>query len=612
MAKNRPHLKFTDADSAEARKESKLTEHTGPKRRTPARKKLKTDAEKAAEKAAQLRHGKAEVTVDELSRMTKEQRRALYAAAAAAAASTVQGATADNREDEPNTGAEVLEEGGKTAQKIAGRRKKKPKKGADSSIETRSGSAPAPERKPEGAEAAKNPYGGKLKANSRAGRLYRQNAEASPFSAYQAEDGGSNGFSRWKQKADIRKGYAAARHGTGAGSTAATGRNAASGGTSAADLMTRVADEMKNLGSQVVVYASNHAHFLVAGLALAALLMILMSFFSSCTVLMSGGSNVVTATSFTADDKDIVDANNDYTQLEKELRERVDRIPSENPGYDEYKWHLDEIGHDPYVLLAYLTVKHEDFKRRDVQLTLRELLEKQYKITLVPEVQIRTRYIPVPVLNPISGITVVWVEEQYEYRILHITLKNNGLENVVKRDMNEDEREHYQTMLETKGNKSYLFGDDIYSNPTGPTGTYEDYKIPGEALTDEKFASMIEEAQKYLGMPYVWGGSSPSTSFDCSGFVSWVINHSDLGLQVGRQTANGLLKLCARVSASEAQPGDLVFFEKTYDTIGASHVGIYVGNNMMIHCGNPISYTSITKSYWQEHFLCFGRLPEGG
>ena len=197
-------------------------------------------------------------------------------------------------------------------------------------------------------------------------------------------------------------------------------------------------------------------------------------------------------------------------------------------------------------------------------------------------------------------------EEDYEYYILNVKLRNKGLNSVISNSgLSEDDMERYRILLQTRGNRPDIFGNDIYATPGGE---YTDYDIPGEALTDTRFANMIREAEKYLGYPYVWGGSSPSTSFDCSGFVSYVINHCGNGWSVGRLTANGLMGVCDIIPKSSAKPGDLIFFQGTYDTSGASHVGIYVGNGMMIHCGNPISYASIESNYWQQHFYCFGRI----
>lgn len=262
---------------------------------------------------------------------------------------------------------------------------------------------------------------------------------------------------------------------------------------------------------------------------------------------------------------------------------------------------LDEIGHNPYELAAYLTVVFEDYTREEVQAELVRLFEEQYDLELDEEVEIRSY----TTTDEDGNTSTVY----YEYRILNVTLTNYGLGNVIASSrLTAEQWERYKVLLETLGNRSYLFGEDVSSAPGGG-GEYTDYDIPGEALTDTAFANMVREAEKYLGYPYVWGGSSPSTSFDCSGFVSWVINNCGNGWSVGRQTANGLKNLCDIIPPSEAKPGDLIFFQGTYNTSGASHVGIYVGNGMMIHCGDPISYASIETNYWQQHFYCFGRIP---
>ena len=234
---------------------------------------------------------------------------------------------------------------------------------------------------------------------------------------------------------------------------------------------------------------------------------------------------------------------------------------------------------------------------------LQWLFEQQYELTLTEVVEIRTR--TTSSTDPETGETTT-EEEDYEYYILNVKLRNKGLNSVISNSgLSEDDMERYRILLQTRGNRPDIFGNDIYATPGGE---YTDYDIPGEALTDTRFANMIREAEKYLGYPYVWGGSSPSTSFDCSGFVSYVINHCGNGWSVGRLTANGLMGVCDIIPKSSAKPGDLIFFQGTYDTSGASHVGIYVGNGMMIHCGNPISYASIESNYWQQHFYCFGRI----
>ena len=289
--------------------------------------------------------------------------------------------------------------------------------------------------------------------------------------------------------------------------------------------------------------------------------------------------------------------------LEAALRNKINNIERTHSGYDEYRYDLDEINHNPYELAAYLTVKFEDYTRDEVQATLQWLFEQQYELTLTEVVEIRTR--TTSSTDPETGETTT-EEEDYEYYILKVKLRNKGLDSVISNSgLSEDDMERYRILLQTRGNRPDIFGNDIYATPGGE---YTDYDIPGEALTDTRFANMIREAEKYLGYPYVWGGSSPSTSFDCSGFVSYVINHCGNGWSVGRLTANGLMGVCDIIPKSSAKPGDLIFFQGTYDTSGASHVGIYVGNGMMIHCGNPISYASIESNYWQQHFYCFGRI----
>lgn len=334
-------------------------------------------------------------------------------------------------------------------------------------------------------------------------------------------------------------------------------------------------------------------------------------------------SGTILSTTFTAQDKDIVQVDNNYKALEKEVQKEIDSIESEYPGYDEYEYSLNEISHNPFELAALLTVLYEDYTPSEVRATLETIKDLQYKIEKEEVVETRTRTVTkwhwvtryrtknqdgnlVPV--PYPSYEPYEEEEEYEYHILKVTLTNYSIDYVARNEMGltADQLERYEILLETFGNKKYLFENDPYAVPT--PGEYDDYKVPSEFLTDQEFAKMLKEAGKYLGYPYVWGGSSPSTSFDCSGFVSYVINNCGNGWNVGRQTANGLLSKCTKIPANNAKPGDLIFFQGTYNTAGASHVGIYVGNGMMIHCGNPIQYTSINSSYWQSHFYTFGRL----
>lgn len=452
-------------------------------------------------------------------------------------------------------------------------------------------------------------YSHKLKAYDKAEKLVSKSDKANVNALFEKfkkdnPNASSNPLSRWQQKHNIKKEYAAARAGKGGKATAKGAEKTAKGA--------------KSLTQKITDFCVSHKTALLWVLAIGLLFMIISGMFSSCSTMFQGGTQVVLGTSFTAEDEDILGTDEDYTALENDLRSQVDNIESTHPGYDEYRYALDEIGHNPYELASYLTVVFEDYTREEVQATLQQLFEQQYELILEEEVEIRTRTETRTGTrthtDPETGET--WEEEyeyevevEYEYYILNVTLRNYGLGNVIRSSgLSADQLERYEVLLETLGNRSYLFGEDVSSAPGGG-GAYTDYDIPGEALTDTAFANMIREAEKYLGYPYVWGGSSPSTSFDCSGFVSWVINNCGNGWSVGRQTANGLKNLCAIIPPSEAKPGDLIFFQGTYGTSGASHVGIYVGNGMMIHCGDPISYASIETNYWQQHFYCFGRIP---
>ena len=450
-------------------------------------------------------------------------------------------------------------------------------------------------------------YSSKLKAHDKADKLVQKSDKANVDALYEKfkadnPDASSNPFSRWQQKKNIKKEYAAAK----------SGKNTAT--TAAKKGAEKAAQGAKNVTEKVTEFVTTHSKAILIVLAVGLLFMVIAGMFSSCTAMFQGGAQVVLGTSFTANDEDIIGADNDYKALEAALRNKINNIERTHSGYDEYRYDLDEINHNPYELAAYLTVQFEDYTRSEVQSTLQRLFDQQYELTLTEEVEIRTR------TETRTG-TTTWtdpetgeiyeeeyeyeVEVEYEYYILNVKLENIGLNRVIgSSGMSEDEMERYAVLLQTNGNRPDIFGDDIYA----VTGEYTDYDIPGEALTDTRFANMIREAEKYLGYPYVWGGSSPSTSFDCSGFVSWVINNCGNGWSVGRLTANGLMGVCDIIPRSSAKPGDLIFFQGTYDTSGASHVGIYVGNGMMIHCGNPISYASIESSYWQSHFYCFGRI----
>ena len=451
-------------------------------------------------------------------------------------------------------------------------------------------------------------YGRKLRQYKKLERLEKKankDAVDSIFAERMKSDpqAGSNLFSRWRQKQAIKKEYAAAKAGAAAAENTAAGTAKAAQGTA-------------SMTEKAFQFVQSHSHIIIGIAAVGLLVLVIAGSVSSCSVLINGGGNVVLGTSYTAEDEDLKGVETDYTKLEDKLRKQIDRIETDHPGYDEYRYNLAEIGHNPYELASLLTVEFENYTRSQVQARLQSIFEAQYELKLEEKVEIRTRketrvgysY------NPITGTGHTYtyqVTVQYEYKILNVTLLNRGVDYVARNSgLTDDQLQRYEVTLDCRGNRDDLFAGIAFATPdgAGSSGEYQDYDIPGEALTDEKFRKMITEAEKYLGYPYVWGGSSPSTSFDCSGFVSWVINHCGNGWNVGRQTANGLMGKCDIIPKSEAKPGDLIFFQKTYNTSGASHVGIYVGNGMMIHCGNPISYASIETNYWRQHYYCMGRI----
>lgn len=451
-------------------------------------------------------------------------------------------------------------------------------------------------------------YGRKLRQYKKLERLEKKadkDAVDSIFAERMKSDpqAGSNFFSRWRQKQAIKKEYAAAKAGAAAAENTAAGTAKAAQGTA-------------SMTEKAFQFVQSHSHIIIGIAAVGLLVLVIAGSVSSCSVLINGGGNVVLGTSYTAEDEDLKGVETDYTKLEDKLRKQIDRIETDHPGYDEYRYNLAEIGHNPYELASLLTVEFENYTRSQVQARLQSIFEAQYELKLEEKVEIRTRketrvgyrY------NPITGTGHTYtyqVTVQYEYKILNVTLLNRSVDYVARNSgLTDDQLQRYEVTLECRGNRDDLFAGIAFATPdgAGSSGEYQDYDIPGEALTDEKFRKMITEAEKYLGYPYVWGGSSPSTSFDCSGFVSWVINHCGNGWNVGRQTANGLMGKCDIIPKSEAKPGDLIFFQKTYNTSGASHVGIYVGNGMMIHCGSPISYASIETSYWRQHYYCMGRI----
>ena len=580
MSEKQPKLKFEeDKERTATRSPPKKSKVEQSK---PKKQKLKQDADKAAEKAQHLRFGKAEITPDEASRMTKQQKRAMYAAAAARSAVHRE---VDQYEDD-NVGTQALSEGEKAAGNVR--------------------------------DISKSIYARKLKKKAKMqGKKGAKTAQSSPQKPTAAQDagasgtgeGGSNWLSRWRQKQDIRQSYYAAAH-SGTAAQTAGGKAASNGTTAARSSMEQVIDKGRSVVSTAVNgianFAKSNAHVLLIVGVFLLLLLLVMSAFSSCSILFSGTTQVSGQTIYTAEDRDIRGAETDYKKLEKELDKKIKRTPTDHPGYDEYRYHLDAIEHDPWQLTSFLTTLYDDYTRSEVQAKLKETFAKQYKLTTWVEVQ--TRYRTVVMIDIFTGIPYT-VQVPYEYRIFHTKLVNKGLEVVIREELDNDQWKRYEIFQDTLGGRPYLFKGGLPpggSDGFGAPGI--DYQVPAEALTDEEFAAIYKEAQKYVGTPYVWGGSTPETGFDCSGYVCWVYNQN--GYDVGRTTANGLWNKSQHISEAEAKPGDLVFFEGTYDTPGKSHVGIYLGNGMMVSAGDPIKYANIHSSYWQKYLSGFGRLSK--
>ena len=537
MSEKQPKLKFEEEKERTATrsppKKSKVEQSV------PKKQKLKQDADKAAEKSQHLRFGKAEITPDEASRMTKQQKRAMYAAAAARSAAHRE---IDQYEDD-NVGTQALSEGEKAAETThdisKSRYARKLKKKAKMQGKKRARTAKSSVQKPPAA----------------------QDAGASGTG-----EGSSNWLSRWKQRQEIRKSHYATAH-SGTAAQTAGGKAVSNGTTAAKSGMEQVIDKGKSVVSTAVNgianFAKSNAHVLLIVGVFLLLLLLVMSAFSSCSILFSGTTQVSGQTIYTAEDRDIRGAETDYKKLEKELDKKIKRTPTDHPGYNEYK--------------------------------------------LTTWVEVQIRYKTVWVISP-AGIPVP-TQVPYEYRIFHTKLVNKGLEVVIREELDNDQWKRYEIFQDTLGGRPYLFNGGLPPGGSDGSGTPGiDYQVPAEALTDSEFAAIYKEAQKYVGTPYVWGGSTPETGFDCSGYVCWVYNQN--GYNVGRTTANGLWNKSQHISEAEAKPGDLVFFEGTYDTPGKSHVGIYLGNGKMVSAGDPIKYADIHSSYWQKYLSGFGRLSK--
>lgn len=435
------------------------------------------------------------------------------------------------------------------------------------------------------------PYRAAIRAEK---KLERANLDALQKKA-EIDSPTSNPVSKWQQKQAIKKQYAAAKHHQAAQTTAKAAENTA-----------RAAKKAAEKAEKAGKYVWEHRRGFAIAAAILLMLAFLLNGLSSCSVIMDGVGSGIAASTYPSQDADMLGAEAQYCEMEAELQRYLDTYESTH-DYDEYHFDLDTIEHDPYVLISIITALHQgEWTLDEVQGTLQMLFDRQYILT--EDVVVETRYrTETDTWTDADGNTHTdTYQVPYDYYICTVTLENFNLSHVPVYIMSEEQLGMYATYMATLGNRPDLFPGSGYIGKY-VEGSYTDYDIPPEALDDEVFAAIIKEAEKYLGYPYVWGGSSPSTSFDCSGFVSWVINHS--GWDVGRLGAQGLCNICTPVSSANVKPGDLVFFTGTYDTPGVSHVGIYVGNNMMIHCGDPISYANLNSNYWQSHFYRYGRLP---
>ena len=435
------------------------------------------------------------------------------------------------------------------------------------------------------------PYRAAIRAEK---KLERANLDALQKKA-EIDSPTSNPVSKWQQKQAIKKQYAAAKHNQAAQTTAKAAENTA-----------KAAKKATEKAEKAGKYVWEHRRGFAIAAAILLMLAFLLNGLSSCSVIMDGVGSGIAASTYPSQAADMLGAEAQYCEMEAELQRYLDTYESTH-DYDEYHFDLDTIEHDPYVLISIITALHQgEWTLDEVQGTLQMLFDRQYILT--EDVVVETRYrTETDTWTDADGNTHTdTYQVPYDYYICTVTLENFNLSHVPVYIMSEEQLGMYATYMATLGNRPDLFPGSGYIGKY-VEGSYTDYDIPPEALDDEVFAAIIKEAEKYLGYPYVWGGSSPSTSFDCSGFVSWVINHS--GWDVGRLGAQGLCNICTPVSSANVKPGDLVFFTGTYDTPGVSHVGIYVGNNMMIHCGDPISYANLNSNYWQSHFYRYGRLP---
>lgn len=557
MNRKNPRLQFTDAELNPRLKEHNRRAEKAADKAEAARKKIPKDRKKIKRRMAEEHSGavKKRLCFEEVDRPAPPSKLSHAVRELPGLAASTQLHKEAQEAGEDNVGAEsadlmvqTVENGGHIVENACYSRKLKPYREA----------AQAEHRLEE----------------ANVNLLYQKHIQDNPQLA-------SNPLSRWRQKQAIRKQYAA---------SVRSGQSAASTVESTA----RAARNAAQRSRKTTAFFRRHGKGFLTVIALFLTAAFLLSCVSSCTVLVQGGLSVLSASTYPASDADMLGAEAAYAGMEAELQNELDNYETFHSGYDEYVYDLNSIGHNPYVLMSILSALHPGGWTLDmVGETLEMIFHQQY--TLTESVVTETRYDSDR--NP------------YDYTICTVTLKNHDLSHLPAYLLTEDQLGAYSNYMKNLGNRPDLFPQSEYPNASKKED-YLDYDVPPEALEDETFAAMLKEAEKYLGYPYVWGGSSPSTSFDCSGFVSWVINHS--GWNVGRLGAKALCNLCTPVSAANARPGDLVFFVNTYDAPdpGApTHCGIYVGNSMMIHCGNPISYANLNSSYWQNHFYCYGRLP---
>ena len=593
----------------DAKKESSRKKRVEPENKTRKKShadKLKNETSAGESYRKKLRYGKKDnaLTVEEakkLRKMKKQGRKKIYAETAAV--DTVRRTGIRNEDD--NVGTEALDKAGSLA--VAGSAR------ARASVQ----------------DGKRSRYGDKLH-----NRNEHLDAVQGAKGAKEAGEAGESTMSatvKASRKKLMQKEFA----------EAAAKKQANEAANSFGNISKKFTDKAEDLVGRLAEWAreflEDHPLALVFAVLILIVVLVISGALSSCSMMAGGVNGATVVTSFTADDADIIQVEADYVALETDLQNTIDNIETDHPGYEEYNYSLAEVSHNPFELAALLTVLYEDYTPSEVQSMLQTIFDYQYTLTITEVVETRTRtetrwhYVTYYREEERTGYRVVngrlesytytvsvpyqeyesyEVEVEYEYYILNTTLTNNGISAAVNAlNLTEEQMQRYVLLLETRGNKPDIFGDNVYANP-GVSEEYQDYAVPGEYLTNQQFANMLHEAEKYLGYPYVWGGSSPSTSFDCSGFVSYVINHCGNGWNYGRLTANGWKNATARVAASDVKPGDLVFFQGTYDTSGASHVGIVVDpvNKIMIHCGNPIQYASYDTAYWRAHAYCYGRI----